>query len=595
MIDRELPSVGLMDRVRVVGRHEGLIDAYVPLELISREGVAVDETHVRDLAKSISLETNGVYNGQLSPIILGDVAGRDKFAIIDGFHRTPALESLGRTEAYCTIKENCTWENVIDLRITSTSTHKIVRFPRLIGWMTESWSFSPWSDKITVNQAFAISVQNSTAIGKKLGLDADDVSGITDWVNVKCTQWKYKPGSIARYLSIAKNADPELVSSVRDSRESGVLNALTTNHIAALSSILPEQYEFQRLVASVVDAENLTIPKTRILATFISQAGSALEARRIISTGMWRSVTTVERARGKKEKTRFSETQELIDKIFETELEIARLSIENAVLSGRYKFNLKDSIENLPSAQREVARLRLVEGFSLADTARILGKEINNVKVLQSMAIGKLIKRDAVDVSHDSVSEPFELVSDLLAQDEKVITSSEIEVFGNKLREIVPVITAFLRSKGMKPERIMSATTEIIIDSYSALGRASDQPNTSSSDEIQHLLISTISDVLSKFTEEDPRKDLEQRNVEVKRITTIIGEIEDDLRNKDKVKNYLSLLPATSRRDFVLAEFFGLAPFEIAKVRNVNLTGVTRSLAHARALLLENMVEDYVS
>ncbi len=44
----------------------------------------------------------------------------------------------------------------------------------------------------------------------------------------------------------------------------------------------------------------------------------------------------------------------------------------------------------LTDDQRNVIVLRFLEGFPLSDTANILGKEVNNVKVIQNRAIAKL-------------------------------------------------------------------------------------------------------------------------------------------------------------------------------------------------------------
>jgi len=46
----------------------------------------------------------------------------------------------------------------------------------------------------------------------------------------------------------------------------------------------------------------------------------------------------------------------------------------------------------LPQAQREVLWLRFAVGLSICDTARTLGKQENNVKVLQHKAIARLQK-----------------------------------------------------------------------------------------------------------------------------------------------------------------------------------------------------------
>jgi RNA polymerase sigma-70 factor, ECF subfamily len=45
---------------------------------------------------------------------------------------------------------------------------------------------------------------------------------------------------------------------------------------------------------------------------------------------------------------------------------------------------------DLTEDQRHVIVLRILEGFSLKETAMILGKEVNHIKVIQNRAIAKL-------------------------------------------------------------------------------------------------------------------------------------------------------------------------------------------------------------
>lgn len=52
--------------------------------------------------------------------------------------------------------------------------------------------------------------------------------------------------------------------------------------------------------------------------------------------------------------------------------------------------DLRKAVELLPEAQREVIILRFASGLSVADTARALGKQENNVKVLQHKAMQRL-------------------------------------------------------------------------------------------------------------------------------------------------------------------------------------------------------------
>ena len=49
-------------------------------------------------------------------------------------------------------------------------------------------------------------------------------------------------------------------------------------------------------------------------------------------------------------------------------------------------------IQNLTEDQRHVILLRFTEGFSLKETAAIIGKKVNNVKVIQNRAVAALRK-----------------------------------------------------------------------------------------------------------------------------------------------------------------------------------------------------------
>lgn len=51
---------------------------------------------------------------------------------------------------------------------------------------------------------------------------------------------------------------------------------------------------------------------------------------------------------------------------------------------------VRAAIGQLPPAQREVIELRFVAGLSVAETAKVLGKSENNVKVLQHKGIARL-------------------------------------------------------------------------------------------------------------------------------------------------------------------------------------------------------------
>jgi len=67
----------------------------------------------------------------------------------------------------------------------------------------------------------------------------------------------------------------------------------------------------------------------------------------------------------------------------------ANISAENRIL---YKIVMQAIRNNLTADQRHVIILRFLEGFSIHETAAIIGKEESNVKVIQNRAIAALRK-----------------------------------------------------------------------------------------------------------------------------------------------------------------------------------------------------------
>ena len=79
---------------------------------------------------------------------------------------------------------------------------------------------------------------------------------------------------------------------------------------------------------------------------------------------------------------------EAVDSLPRTESSTA-ISVEDQVL---FKTILQAIRNNLTDDQRHVIILRFLEGFSVKETAAIIGKEIGNVKVIQNRAIAALRK-----------------------------------------------------------------------------------------------------------------------------------------------------------------------------------------------------------
>ena len=65
----------------------------------------------------------------------------------------------------------------------------------------------------------------------------------------------------------------------------------------------------------------------------------------------------------------------------------AQLSMEDQILLRQLLHAIRNE---LTDDQRHVIILRFLEGFSLDETARIIGKKVDNIKVIQNRALAKL-------------------------------------------------------------------------------------------------------------------------------------------------------------------------------------------------------------
>lgn len=378
----------LLDGVNIINRREGgLIEAYVPISQVYTEDVPVDLGHVRELAESIANESkSNSRTGQLSPVLLGQVDDFEKFPIIDGFHRVPALKTLGKQEVFATIRPNSTWEEVIDLRILAAATHRSVRFSRLIDWVEEAWQYSQWADKIRASQAFQLRFIRGMT-GQRIGLKPEEVSEVKGWVDKKCEQWHVSAPVIYRNLTVARVADPELVKEVRERKSGYKLEAITPQHLQVIANANPNRYEIQRLVADAAKAGGLTVPRTRALSVLVSQAESIEEAKKIIESGSWITIEPLyaPKKKGVEIKPLGKEGQnyqELVGKFFDAEMEIARLTIENAILAGRYSPNIDEGkqvvaarlarvIENVSTDELEELQLEPVSPMSSDERSEV--------------------------------------------------------------------------------------------------------------------------------------------------------------------------------------------------------------------------------
>lgn len=401
--------------VRIVGRREnGLVEAFVPLRLIHSEAVPVDLQHVRDLIASMQKEeAGGKSNGQLSPLLLGEVQGSNGFYLLDGFHRNAALKTLGKTEAFTTIRLGCTMEDIVDLRIISAVSHKTVKFTRIIEWAQDAWNLSPWHDKIKLTQAFFLRFARGMT-GARIGLDKEEAEKVKKWVDKKTKEWGINAPTLYQHLLTAQIADPDLLKSVR-LRSGGTqkLEFLTPNHLAVIARLLPNRYELQQLVAEEIVRSQLHVSQGKKLAIAVSQANTAEEAKRIIKKGSWATEYMVNMFPGKKRESESVQMRRLSYDLCVAEERIATLLVDAARLRREIISEqkpepgvveiVKRAIPILPSKLRTPFILHIKYGFSPKDIAKIVGEAEGNMAMDIDRAWG-LIDRSNVAVRSKSES-----------------------------------------------------------------------------------------------------------------------------------------------------------------------------------------------
>ena len=332
----------LLSQVSIIHERDGgKVEAMVPVDLIYREDVPVDQAHVDELAESILKEQamRGDTEGQLSPVLLAEIPDRDTFLIIDGFHRDAALHQIGNEEVFSTIRRDSTMDEVVDLRILTANTHASVTFARIVEWVQDAWHKSPWAENLTAAQAFSLSRSGGT--GRRLGLTPEEATEVLAWTADKCDRWRISKGTVYQSLATAQMADPELVKEARRRTGKHALTAITPQHLTVIAKALPKRYPEQRLVAKIAKANNFNLQSTRAVVEMLQHTSSLEEAQAIADETDWSNIkpsygkTThkVVRSEVRQEEARHRETY---GELLITELELAKVSLENSVLRGRY-------------------------------------------------------------------------------------------------------------------------------------------------------------------------------------------------------------------------------------------------------------------
>lgn len=379
----------LLSQVEFVTEREGgIIEAHVPIALIDQEEVAVDQAHVEQLAESMRSQSEGNNTtGQLTPVLLGDVSGRDRFVILDGFHRVPAVALNGNNKVYCTIKTDCTPLDAIDIRIVAAKSHNRVKFSRIVEWVEDAWAETRWADIMDVSSAFTMSLLNSN--GGRSGLGKDEIKEIKEWIAQRCKQWGVSHNYIDKYLRTAKSADPLLVKRARERKSGHTLEDITPEHLVRIGRLLAHQYDLQHVVADAAIQHTLTVAQTEALSLAISRAKSYESMNRYIDTKVWVRMGAASKAVTKKRykdidlDTPGDYIKTLIDKFFDDQVAIVELMIENAVLLGHFDPEAEASSPALSALliEKELDDLEPVDVNEVSETAQWDTEKIKEIAV----------------------------------------------------------------------------------------------------------------------------------------------------------------------------------------------------------------------
>lgn len=270
-----LGEIPLLNQVEnPVPREGGLVECFVPTELIDHEEVPVKHEWAEALAVNMRGRADeiGSGTGQKTPIQLGWIHGEDLFKIVDGFHRDAALV-INKTPSVFSTVENTTWDRLYDERILTAKDHAHVRFSRVVRWMQEVWQHSGLSDQMQLKQAILLYRYDTS--GQRLALEGQQVDAAKEWVARKEAKWDLAAMTIYEYLESAEQVDPALVAAVRVKRSGHKLEAPTQPIIKIFSKDLPGDFVLQNLVWRVARDNNLSGPQVKAVAELVRNKDAA--------------------------------------------------------------------------------------------------------------------------------------------------------------------------------------------------------------------------------------------------------------------------------------------------------------------------------
>ncbi len=280
-------STALLEQITVEFElPNGDLIAYVPMGLVKKEEVALDEIHAADLTTKFDESGDTSRNrGQRMPAWLGHVPAEPQLLVIDGFHRYNVQLNRNSPFLYSSITPNMTLAEVYDRRIIATTEHEDLQDARAARFVNDMWSVTEWSNKgITASQAMIMLMDGD---GERFGVGPNLATSIAEWASDKCTQWHIEPKDMYAKLTVGSALKPEIAQMVRP-QKSGEPFAFTPKHSAVVAKYLPDMYVHQDMAVQTIMLRRLSPADARHLVIALARARTIDDAAEINDKGEWR-------------------------------------------------------------------------------------------------------------------------------------------------------------------------------------------------------------------------------------------------------------------------------------------------------------------
>ncbi|MEK9196066.1 MAG: hypothetical protein AAB914_01725 [Patescibacteria group bacterium] len=324
--------------IRVKFEEGRFIYADVPLHLIEKPNIPIDHEHVEELAeKMLSYKKDHDVeggNGQEDDVMLAQLDDDpNKLHITEGLHRINSLTLNGEGYVRAKILTHSSMQEVTEKRMSGVKEHQSIRTSRAVTIIDELWQFTPWKDKLTSAQAFALT--NDDRSGKDLGISSEEAEEIKQWAKAGAEECNLSVTTIDKHLRLIDAVDLEIIKNSREMHGKKDSPYFASANLKWLAKHLRGEFDKQKLVVEAAIEKNLSSSQVEKLAMQIAGFEDINEAQvHIEKTVSSRSSNTKPR---RQTNIINAETNgHLPDTLMTSELDFCRLAIEHVIATGRY-------------------------------------------------------------------------------------------------------------------------------------------------------------------------------------------------------------------------------------------------------------------